>query len=227
MAERRRAAAADGAAPGTATATSPSMPQREPAAGQPRGERAPAANRPVGERLAASEHNPVPAPERKRLRRRAHDHEREHAPDPAAPWPAAQPAREPERDGLAFGPAVHALRLAAGLSLNQLARDAGVDPAYVHRIESRALERPPQPRRAVVLSIAAALGLDGRRTDELLAHAGYAPHALLALGGWDEALATIADLLADPALSGPAKAEFREMLRMLAHRWGRSPPGRS
>jgi transcriptional regulator with XRE-family HTH domain len=141
----------------------------------------------------------------------------------------AEPRAEHERDraALAFGAAVHALRLAAGLSLNQLARRAGIDPAYVHRIESRALERPPRPRRAVVLAIAAALGLDARRTDELLAHAGYAPDALLELGGWDEALATIADLLADPALSGPAKAEFREMLRILAHRWGKSPPGQS
>ena len=124
------------------------------------------------------------------------------------------------REALAFGATVQAWRQQAGLSLNQLARRAGIDPAYVHRIESRALERPPLPRRAVVLNIAAALGLDGRRTDELLTQAGYAPHAVLELGGWDEALATVADLLADPALSGPAKAEFREVLRILARRWG-------
>jgi transcriptional regulator with XRE-family HTH domain len=124
----------------------------------------------------------------------------------------------------AFGAAVHALRLGSGLSLNQLARRAGVDPAYIHRIESRAIERPPLPRRAVVLSIAAALELDRRRTDELLTQAGYAPDAILDLGGWDEALATIADLLADPTLSGPAKAEFREILRILAGRWGRAAP---
>ncbi len=122
-----------------------------------------------------------------------------------------------------FGATVQALRGQAGLSLNQLARRAGIDPAYVHRIESRALERPPLPRRAVVLAIAAALGLDGRGTDELLTHAGYAPGAVLELGGWDEALATVADLLADAALSGPAKAEFREVLRILARRWGHTP----
>jgi transcriptional regulator with XRE-family HTH domain len=128
----------------------------------------------------------------------------------------------PERAALAFGATVHALRLDAGLSLNQLARRAGIDPAYVHRIESRAIERPPLPRRAVVVAIADALGLDARRTDSLLAQAGYAPEAVLALGGWDEALATTAQLLADPGLSGPAKAEFREVLRLLARRWGRS-----
>jgi transcriptional regulator with XRE-family HTH domain len=138
--------------------------------------------------------------------------------------PAPVPA-EPERVALAFGAAVHALRREAGLSLNQLARRAGIDPAYVHRIESRAVVRPPLPRRAVVVAIAAALGLDAQRTDALLAQAGYAPEAVLELGGWDEALATTADLLIDPSLSGPAKAEFREMLRILARRWGHSRAG--
>lgn len=129
---------------------------------------------------------------------------------------------ESERAALAFGAAVLALRTQAGLSLNQLARRAGIDPAYVHRIESRTVQRPPLPRRAVVVAIAGALGLDARRTDELLAQAGYAPDAVLELGGWDEALAIIADLLADPTLSGPAKAEFREVIRILARRWGRT-----
>ena len=120
----------------------------------------------------------------------------------------------------AFGQAVHELRVQVGLSLNQLARRAGVDPAYIHRIESRATDRPPVPRRPVVLAIAAALGLDRRATDELLVHAGYAPDAVLESGGWDEALADVSDLLANPSLSGPAKAEFREVLRILARRWG-------
>jgi hypothetical protein len=75
-----------------------------------------------------------------------------------------------------------------------------------------------------VLSIADALGLDRRRTDQLLAQAGYLPDAILDLGGWDEALANIADLLADPTLSGPAKAEFRALLSILARRWGRTEP---
>jgi hypothetical protein len=36
--------------------------------------------------------------------------------------------------------------------------------------------------------------------------------SLLELGGWDATLATVAELLADPSLSGPAKAEFREIV---------------
>jgi transcriptional regulator with XRE-family HTH domain len=130
---------------------------------------------------------------------------------------------EAEAIALAFGAAVHTLRLHAGLSLNELARRSGVDPAYVHRIEARsATQRPPLPRRAVVLAIAAALGSDGRQADQLLALAGHAPAALLELGGWDQTLASVAELLADPSLSGSAKAEFRDVVRLLSRRWARA-----
>jgi transcriptional regulator with XRE-family HTH domain len=128
---------------------------------------------------------------------------------------------ESEAIALAFGATVRALRLHAGISLNELARRAGVDPAYIHRIESRGAQRPPLPRRPVVVAIAAALGSDVRQTDQLLALAGHTPAALLELGGWDATLASVAELLADPAVSGPAKAEFREVVRVLARRWAR------
>src|ERR1700736_1321116 len=114
-----------------------------------------------------------------------------------------------EAIALAFGATVRALRLRAGISLNELARRAGVDPAYVHRIEARGAQRPPLPRRPVVLAIAAAFGSNRRQADQLLALAGHAPAALLELGGWDATLARAAELLAEPALSGRAKAEFR------------------
>jgi transcriptional regulator with XRE-family HTH domain len=130
-----------------------------------------------------------------------------------------------EAEARAFGAAVRAQRTTSGISLNELARRAGVDPAYIHRIESRTIQRAPLPRRAVVLAIAAALELDRHQTDDLLARAGYIPEALRLLGGWDETLARVADLLADPALSGPARAEFREVVRILAHRWDRLRPG--
>jgi len=126
--------------------------------------------------------------------------------------------------GPQFGARVRALRLDAGLSLNELARRAGVDPAYIHRIEARRAQRPALPRRGVVLAIASALGSERRQTDELLALAGHTPIALLELGGWDETLASVAELLGDPTLSGPARAEFREMVRLLARRWARPEP---
>src|SRR5579859_8023282 len=130
-----------------------------------------------------------------------------------------------EAIALAFGATVHALRLRSGFSLNELARRAGVDPAYVHRMESResrGAQRPPLPRRPVVLALAAAFGADARQADQLLALAGHAPAALLELGGWDATLASVAELLADPSLSGPAKAEFREIVRLLSQRWARA-----
>ena len=99
---------------------------------------------------------------------------------------------ESEAIALAFGATVHALRVQVGISLNELARRAGVDPAYIHRIESRGptsraarlasgalgAQRPPLPRRPVVTAIAAALGSDARQTDQLLALAGHTPTAL-------------------------------------------------
>jgi hypothetical protein len=144
---------------------------------------------------------------------------------------AAADDLESEAIALAFGATVHALRLQVGISLNELARRAGVDPAYIHRIEGRGptsgaagAQRPPLPRRPVVTAIAAALGSDARQTDQLLALAGHTPTALLELGGWDGTLASVAEMLADPAVSGPAKAEFREVVRILARRWARGGP---
>jgi transcriptional regulator with XRE-family HTH domain len=130
---------------------------------------------------------------------------------------------EPVDDARAFGAAVRALRTDAGLSLNELARRAGVDVAYVHRIEPRSgpSRRAPLPRRPIVLALAAALGCDARQTDRLLALAGHVPGALVELGGWDATLASVADVLSDPHLSRAAKDEFREVLRLLAVRWGR------
>ena len=132
---------------------------------------------------------------------------------------------EAESIALAFGATVKRLREQSGFSLNELARRAGVDPAYIHRIEARgARQRPPLPRRAVVLGIGAALGCSAAQTDQLLALAGHTPAALLELGGWDQTLAAVAAVLADGSLSGPARAEFREMVRLLARRWGRPEP---
>src|SRR6266850_2474641 len=139
----------------------------------------------------------------------------------AATTAAATDDLELEAIALAFGASVRALRLQAGLSLNELARRAGVDPAYIHRIESRGAQRPPLPRRPVVVAIAVALGSDAHQTDQLLALSGHTPTALLELGGWDATLASVAELLIDPAVSGPAKAEFRDVVRILSRRWSR------
>lgn len=65
-------------------------------------------------------------------------------------------------------------RKAAGVSQSALARQAGVSPSYVNRLERG--ERTP-PSREVVLRIAAALGLDAVERDRLLLSGGYAREA--------------------------------------------------
>jgi transcriptional regulator with XRE-family HTH domain len=81
-----------------------------------------------------------------------------------------------------FAALLRALRLETGLSQNGLARRAGIDPAYINR-----LERPGQlrrggqpirgslPSRAVLCRVARVLGLDLIATDRLLYAAGLAP----------------------------------------------------
>jgi len=124
-----------------------------------------------------------------------------------------------------FAAAVRALRLRAGLSLNELARRTGIDPAYLHRIEPRGRPQPTIPRRPVVLALGHALGLGSLQLDDLLARAGYCPEAVLLLGGWDRTLAEVAVVLSQPNLPDHAKAEFRDVLHILANRW--AAPSRS
>jgi transcriptional regulator with XRE-family HTH domain len=64
------------------------------------------------------------------------------------------------------------------LSQNQLARLAGVDPAYVNRLENRqtgCTGGPQLPSRAVILRFADALELDPDERDRFLRAAGHAP----------------------------------------------------
>jgi transcriptional regulator with XRE-family HTH domain len=57
-------------------------------------------------------------------------------------------------------------------SCNELAREVGVDPSYISRLERG--EREP-PRRPIVDRLADCLGLAPAETDALLLAAGYAP----------------------------------------------------
>lgn len=66
-------------------------------------------------------------------------------------------------------------RVMAGLSQNALARQAGVAPAYVNRIEAA---YPINPSRAVVESFAAAMRLDVYESARLFVTAGHWPWSL-------------------------------------------------
>ena len=53
-----------------------------------------------------------------------------------------------------FGALLRSLRVRSGLSQNQLARRAGVDPAYVNRLERASPTSSSLPSRKVVLALA-------------------------------------------------------------------------
>lgn len=82
--------------------------------------------------------------------------------------------------GETLGAMLKRLREAAGLSQNQLARQAGCDPAYVNRLEGgkfypRKDGQPNTFSRAVVLALAEVLDVSQSQADRLLFAAGLAP----------------------------------------------------
>lgn len=84
--------------------------------------------------------------------------------------------------GETFAAMLRRLRLAAGLSQNQLARQAGCDPAYINQMETgsgyrRKDGQPNMVSRALVLSIAEVLDISQGQADRLLFAAGLAPQA--------------------------------------------------
>lgn len=73
-----------------------------------------------------------------------------------------------------FAKALRIRRMQAGLSQNALAKAAGIDPAYVNRLEHDK-QSAGTPSRRVVLALARALGLGRLGTDEFLWRAGLSP----------------------------------------------------
>ena len=65
------------------------------------------------------------------------------------------------------------------MSQNELASRAGVDPAYVNKLETG---KSPAPRRPIVLKLADALDLGVLDRDCLLIAAGYVPDCISQLG---------------------------------------------
>lgn len=95
------------------------------------------------------------------------------------------------------GPALlNRLRLGAGLSQNQLARAARIDPAYVNRIERRLGSHTPS--RAVILRLTDALELDLDQGDRLLHAFGLAGRVDWQ-SAWLRFAATLAPAVAEAA----------------------------
>ena len=116
-----------------------------------------------------------------------------------------------------FGSLLRRFRERDGRSGHALARAVDVDPSYIWRIESG--DREP-PRANVVFAFGRALGLSLYDLNCLLLTAGYAPASLQQLGGWDEALQDVVDVLTDTRLTAAARDEFRSVLHLVAANWG-------
>ena len=122
-----------------------------------------------------------------------------------------------------FGALLRTLRVRMGFSQNQLARMAGVDPAYVNRLERAPAESSSLPSRKVVLALADSLEAGPVDVERLLVAAGLCPESIVRLGGWDQSLGDIAAVLADARLTSDDRAELRELLRIVAARWRSGP----
>lgn len=84
-----------------------------------------------------------------------------------------------------FGQRVQALRRAIGLSQNGLAHAAGIDAAYVNRIERAPDPMTFGPSRPIVFRLWLALSDDDDELDLLLADAGLVPETIVRAGGWE------------------------------------------
>jgi transcriptional regulator with XRE-family HTH domain len=118
-----------------------------------------------------------------------------------------------------FGALLRSLRVRMGFSQNQLARMAGVDPAYVNRLERAPPESSSLPSRKVVLALADSLEAGPVDVERLLVAAGLCPVSIGRVGGWEQRRGHIGGVLADPGLTADDRAELRELLRIVAARW--------
>jgi hypothetical protein len=115
-----------------------------------------------------------------------------------------------------FHQVLRTLRERKGITAYKLARLGNVNSAYIYR-----MERPggQVPRRDLLNSLIAALQLNEFESESLLVAAGYCPESISRLGGWDETLHIVANVLANKSLSEEDRDEFRQIVRAVASRW--------
>jgi transcriptional regulator with XRE-family HTH domain len=89
--------------------------------------------------------------------------------------PDHRPGGQASVSGETFAAMLRRHRIEAGLSQNQLARLAKIDPAYVNRMERALANYTTVPSRRVVLGLADALEMGPGPTDRFLFAAGLAP----------------------------------------------------
>lgn len=103
-----------------------------------------------------------------------------------------------------------------GRSGNALAHEVGVDPSYLTRIEHG--EREP-PRAHIVIALCRALRLSLGERSRFMVAAGYAPLTVTRLGGWDEALEMVSQVLNNDDLTEQELEEYRSVIKLISARW--------
>jgi transcriptional regulator with XRE-family HTH domain len=114
-----------------------------------------------------------------------------------------------------FGELLGNLRAARAWSQGRLAKQAGLDPSAVSRLEAGVRA----PERDTVQRLADALVLPMTERDRLLAAAGFRSIALD-----DPLISELAMLLADPSLPEQVQQELRAVIRV-AIQYGRNARG--
>ena len=115
-----------------------------------------------------------------------------------------------------FSGLLRGYRERAGLSQNELARRAGVNPGSINRIESG--EREPSSRELIV-RLSDALGLSPFELDQLLLAAGQLPTMFDRIPPDDPILLLVGDILGDPSIPESERREFRLQIQLAARRW--------
>ena len=130
--------------------------------------------------------------------------------------PAQHPIVSRAAQHVDFGQLLRHYRELAGFSQLALSRTVGVNSGYISRLEAG--ERA-SPAVELVQAIAAALNLSTGQADHLLAAAGYLPSSLAGISLDDPTLTLVIRLLTEQTIPADELAEFREIVRLVAHRW--------
>lgn len=131
------------------------------------------------------------------------------------PEPPPRETEPPPRKPDSFATLLRQYRERAGRSRNALAREVGVDPSYLTRIEHG--ERDV-PRQHIIEALYRALLLTIPERNQFLAVAGYAPYSIVALG-WDAGLQAYTDVMTDKRLTAADQEAFQRMVVEMAFRW--------
>ena len=118
-----------------------------------------------------------------------------------------------------FSTLLRSYRERRGRSRNALARQAGVDPAYLTHIENR---NRGAPSVHIVEALARQLRLSELEWDRFLFAADCIPLSLRHVGEWEDTLFDVARVLANPNLTVKERDAFRDVVRTVAARWSQT-----